>query len=376
MQPPTPEQWPLLLSLAVWCILGLSGYRNLLKTLRPHPLDSSSPPGVDIFIPARNEEEVIEASVCAVLCEQSPGNLVVVDDQSSDKTPEILAGIVSEAPDALEIVHGTGPGPGQCGKPAALLRAFQTHPGERDWLLFLDADVVLAPGALAALVATAEAQGADMLTALPHQVMSSPLEKIVMPSVGSLILTRYPQTKVADPKRALAFANGQLILVKREFYQQLGGHQAVISEVLEDVRLAEKLKAIGARLQVIDGRFLAQTRMYSGWAELKEGWGKNLYLLMGQKLSETLFWIVLVLFMAWSGPLFALLAGGGVGITGYLTILGIQMFLRAKGGAAPGWAVLAPLGALLTAYLLAHSAHRHLSSKRVSWKGRNYQQDS
>ena len=118
-----------------------------------------------------------------------------------------------------------------------------------------------------------------------------------------MILAKNPPKKVADPNSKLAFANGQLLLVRRSLYEKIGGHQSVISEILEDVRLAERAKAAGGRLAVVDGKNIARTRMYSNAEELIEGWSKNLYLLMGGRLSAAIGWAVLSLWLGLSGPL-------------------------------------------------------------------------
>ena len=107
-----------------------------------------------------------------------------------------------------------------------------------------------------------------------------------------MIVAQYPPAQVADPSSRIAFANGQVILVRRALYDRIGGHRAVVHEVLEDVRLAELAKAAGGRLSVVDGRAIAATRMYDGWRELREGWTKNLFLLMGSRASRTIAWAI------------------------------------------------------------------------------------
>lgn len=336
--------------------------------LRPLDGDVSS---VTALVPARNEASVIRASIEGLLA-QHVARVVVVDDGSTDETGARLEALARDHRD-LVIFAGEGPGPGECGKPAALMRLYVEARPTTPWLLFVDADVVLVPGAAAALLAAAEEEGADLVTTIPRVVMTRTIEKLVMPSIGALVLAEHPPERVADPADPRAFANGQVILVRRELYERIGGHGSVVREILEDVRLAGHAKRAGGRLLVTDGRFVASTHMYEGWAELLEGWSKNLYLLLGATPARAIKWLVLSVALAWAGPLAALTMGWPLGLAAWALILAYQLILRARGGAAPGWAILAPLSALLTARILVRSLVLHTRGRKIPWKGRLYE---
>ncbi len=108
---------------------------------------------VSVIIPARNEEENIARVVRSLANQARIREILVVDDQSTDKTPEILAALKSEIPllgvlrlDSLpEGWHGKDP---RYGTGAALATG--------DWLLFTDADTVHLPGSLAEVLQRAE----------------------------------------------------------------------------------------------------------------------------------------------------------------------------------------------------------------------------
>ncbi|MFO0728643.1 MAG: glycosyltransferase family 2 protein [Myxococcota bacterium] len=356
------------LAVLTWAVLLGVAISNLRRTPRPEPLPAvRTPLPVTVLMPARDEAEVIADAVMRVLREPIQ-RLLVVDDRSTDGTDQVLAQIHDPR---LRIIEGQGPAPGELGKPAALCRAMEVEPPETPWLLFLDADVLLEEGAVASLLEIAEKSGADLLTVLPALELSSPIEELMMPTIAALIAMRYSAARVADPAQPIAFANGQLILIKASTYAATGGHRAVISEVLEDVRLAERVKAAGGRLWLGDGRRLARTRMYNGLREIIEGWSKNLYLLLGATPGRA--------FLAAAGSvlgaslgLIALLVGGWpYGAIAYAFSLGAQMLIRRRGGAAPLYALLAPISSLFTAALIAES-YRRFRSKRVQWKGRTY----
>lgn len=350
----------------VWAGVLLRARRMSRETVRIEPAPALGAPDVTVFVPARDEAEIIEPCVRALLAEQVP--LVVIDDRSSDGTGALVRAL---AEPRLRVLDGRGPGSGECGKPAALRDAVASVAPASEWLLFVDADVVLSRGAIAALVAAARAEGADLVSVFPSLELRGFVEGWIMPSVGAVIAAAYPAAKVADPASPVAFANGQLILVRRAVYEAAGGHDAVVREVLEDVRLAGCVKRAGGRLLLADGRAIARTRMYASTAELIEGWSKNLYLLLGGRPLPALVWTVVVTILASLG--WAALAIDGLpwGAAALVWVTAIQMLLRARGGAPMFGALLAPLGALVVDGLVVHSALQRWRG-RVRWKGRSY----
>lgn len=359
--------------LTIWALVFLRGIVGIRRTpkLDPKPgLDVTAQ--VTVFVPARDEVEIIEQSVDALLRQGSLlARIVVIDDRSTDGTSDKLAQMKARS-DRLEVLDGAGPKPGQCGKPAALASAFAQFVPTTEWLLFVDADVVLAEGAIEALVEHANATGADLVSGFPQMVYGSALEHIVMPSIGAAVVAQYPPGRVADPASDVAFANGQLIFVRRSTYEGIGGHDAVISEILEDVRLAEHIKRSGGRLSAVDLSRVASTRMYSSWPQMREGWSKNLYLLIGRRPGAAIKWAIIACVLGWAGLTALLVAGWPVGLAVFLATVSMQAGLRFFGGASLTWAPFAPIGALVFAYLLLRSMRLHRAHANIAWKGRTY----
>lgn len=362
------------IALAVWTAVLLRARRMARETVRIEPrTDGSASAVVTVFVPARDEAEIIETCVRALRAQGVVvAEVVAIDDRSTDGTAEILGRLRDEVGGApLTVLDGRGPGPGECGKPAALRDAVARVAPTTEWLLFVDADVVLAPGATCALIAAARAQGASLVSVFPALELKGALEGWIMPSVGAVIAAAYPAGKVADPNSPVAFANGQLILVSRAAYEAAGGHGAVVREILEDVRLAQQVKRTGARLLLADGRALARTRMYASAGELIEGWSKNLYLLLGGRPLPALLWMGVTTLMASLGWIALVVDGLPWGVAAFAGVTGTQMLLRARGGTPPIWALIAPLGALAVDALVLRSAWLR-SRGRVRWKGRSY----
>lgn len=219
--------------------------------------------------------------------------VIVVDDHSSDRTREIAEKFarVKDCP-----VVGTNPGlidvrvinapelqAGWTGKSNACWAGAQVARGS--WLLFTDADTEHLPGSLAHALQEAEENRAALLSYSPAQEVHTLPERVLMPVIFAELATTYKPRDVRDPKSDKAAANGQYLLVRRDVYDKIGGHAAVASELLEDVALAKLVKRSGAKLHFRYGGDAVRTRMYRDWAQIREGWTKNLALLFAKPRS-------------------------------------------------------------------------------------------
>jgi chlorobactene glucosyltransferase len=246
-------------------------------------MTSHPQPAVSAIIPARNEELNIARSVRSIAAQPEILEIIVVDDQSEDRTGEILKELQEELP-ALRVVRLDDLPWGWAGKPHALAAGAQV--AVADWLLFSDADTVHRPGSLGALLAYAKTQGADLLSISPGQKLAAWWEKSVIPVVFVQLAALYPFEKVSNPRSPVAAANGQYILIRRASYESVGGHAAAPDAVLEDVDLARRVKSTGGRLIFLAGAQWAETRMYRTFAEMWTGWTKNLFLLYRCDVDE------------------------------------------------------------------------------------------
>src|SRR6201997_4351875 len=253
--------------------------------------ETSGKPEVSVIIPARNEE----ASLCACLeslVSQSgvEFEIIVVNDHSTDRTGEIATSF----PGVRVIEAGALP-QGWTGKNNAVTCGAREARGE--WLLFTDADTVHLPGSLARALAESKEYSAEMLSYSPEQIAVTFWEMAVLPVVFAELARQYPPSKVSDPASPIAAANGQYILITREAYDAVGGHAAVASEILEDVALAKRVKSAGRKIRFRYAADAVRTRMYRNFAQLREGWSKNLALLF-----PTPGWLALKLLLLWIIP--------------------------------------------------------------------------
>ena len=351
-------------------------------------------PRVSMIVPARNEARNIRRCVNALLAQDYPNfELIVVDDRSTDTTPQILGELLHQeqrrpgarqASGRLRVVQGTDLPPGWAGKPHALFQGAVQAGGE--WLCFIDADTFASPGLISATLQTAQARAADLFTILTDQELGTFWERVTLPVIFTALSVGFPARHVNDPSRPEAIANGQFILVRRSVYAAVGGHQAVRDQIAEDKALAELVKGRGCRLVLADGRAVARTRMYTSLPEIWEGWTKNIFLGMQDRLGLLLFGGVVGLLGALLLPFW--LAGGLVWLATagslvpaivvaqaalvWFYLVCLRALVAQAFQISPWYAFSLPIGALLFTAMLFASAFKVLSGQGVTWKGRKY----
>ncbi len=357
-------------------------------------------PSVSIIVPARNEEDNIRRCIESLL-EQDYDNyeVIVVDDGSTDETPQILDELAASYPHSNRLyvlrLRDRLPG-GWAGKPHALHKGTQEARGE--WLLFTDADTWHAPAALPTAVAQATSEHIDLLSFGTQQELPSFWNKVSMPLAYIGITMQYPPRKINDPLSPIALANGQYILIRRAIYDALGGYARpeLRNTLLDDRDLAQLVKRSGFRLRMVDGRDLVHVYMYHGLRDIWHGWRKNVFLGSRGGIAFTLLQLVglpmvsIVPFlwplMLWMNRLTRkLLPGrqnGGDRITsaelGAATLLELVPLLAYKRwvdkelGIPWYYAFTFPLAGVLFEGILAQSTWRILSGRGVDWRGRQY----
>jgi glycosyltransferase involved in cell wall biosynthesis len=347
-------------------------------------LDVASQLEVSVIIPARNEEANIARVVRSLASQSCIREIVVVDDQSTDKTPQILLALKDETP-LLRILSLHSLPEGWLGKTHAVTQGAAIATG--DWLLFTDADTVHLPGSLDALLRRADDAHVDLLSLSPGQETPTWWEKAVIPLVFVTLSTLFRFEDVSDPKSPVAAANGQYLLVRRSVYEACGGHEAVKSSILEDVELARRIKRSGGKLLFLPGSSWVRTRMYRTFREMWQGWTKNLYLLYagdrsrmisrvaGLKILDVVPVLALACILAafvtahvpWPSMMLA---------CGLLMVLAARQWNYRKAlsriGFEPGLAVYLPVGAALLSALMLESLRAYSSTGSVQWKGRQY----
>jgi glycosyl transferase family 2 len=324
---------------------------------------------ISVVVPARDEGGRVGACVAALLGQDAAvEEVVVVDDGSADATAAEAAAA------GARVVAAPALDPGAAGKAAACAHGAEVARAGR-WLAFVDADVLLAPGALSRLLGACLATGAAAASLLARPVAGSWWEELLLPDLGLQVAERLDLHAVADPARPAAFLSGQCLLVRRDAYERVGGFAAVAGSLVEDVALAARLKAAGYRLEVRLAPDLAAVRMYDRFGDLWEGLAKNLAQVWGAGAAP----------LAWQGaraaagaaPWLALAARPGpvarrVAVAGGLLQLAVRAGGRLVAGADPRLAPAYPLADAVLLAIYADSVRRRRTGAPVAWKGRTY----
>ncbi len=327
----------------------------------------SAHPKVSVIVPARNEEACLRSCLESLVAQTGvPFEIIVVDDHSTDRTREIATSFP-----AVRVVEAAPLPTGWTGKNNAVATGARDASGE--WLLFTDADTVHLPGSLARSLHEAQTNGTALLSYSPEQIVTGFLERAIMPVIFAELAAKYRPSEVSDPNSPAAAANGQYILVTREAYDAVGGHAAVRDSLLEDVELARLVKRSGRKILFRFGGDAVRTHMYRSFAQLREGWTKNLAILFpatGRLAAWRL--IEFAMLVASMVLLFLSLRSGDYG---YAPLFLITPFMTLKRIARAHFAwsanLLAPIGLPLFSYLLLRSKLAHKSGG-VAWKGRTY----
>jgi glycosyltransferase involved in cell wall biosynthesis len=333
--------------------------------------DSVHPePAISVIVPARNEQASLGACLESLVRQAGVDfEIVVVDDASTDRTAEI-AGSFHQ----VRLLAAPPVPAGWTGKNNAVAAGARSTRGE--WLLFTDADTIHAPGSLARALSEARGQKASLLSYSPEQEVHGFWEKAVMPVIFAELAASYQPAQVSDPASPAAAANGQYLLVSRAVYQAVGGHEAVAGDLLEDVALARAVKRAGHRIFFRFGGDAVRTRMYRSFAQLREGWTKNLVLLFPSASRLAALRIAEFLLLAGAFA-FTLATWRRIPLTASLLALGTAvlyaLFLRRIRKAHFAWdaTLLAFFGLPVFSYLLFRSQLLY-GRGRVMWKGRTY----
>jgi GT2 family glycosyltransferase len=348
---------------------------NLTVFKAPEARTTSGTSPVSVLIPARNEAANIRAVLESVLVSREAGlEVLVLDDHSSDETPVIVEQMAATDP-RLRLLRGAGLPPGWAGKMFACQQLAEAAHGE--WLLFLDADVRLAPEAVRRLVdyARTAPHRPVLVSGVPRQITGSWLECLLVPLIDFILLGYLPLWIMRRrPSPSLAASVGQLVLVKRESYFTAGGHAAIRATFHDGVKLPRELRKHGFLTDLVDISGLAHCRMYQGARQTWNGFLKNaaeglgapgvivpmtLILIGGQVLP----WILLCLPDIGLTARRLLLAAAALG---YLQRLVAAVRFRQS------WfgALLHPLGIILMEAIQWTGFLRHLRGIQSEWKGR------
>ncbi len=249
-----PLTWLSLVSAAAWVFLlfGRGGFWRARERLDEMPLYDGPWPAVTALVPARNEAEVIGATVGRLLSQDYPGpfRVIVVDDHSDDGTAAAAreAAAASDTPHALTVIGARPLEAGWAGKVWALSEgldhAATAYPDTR-YIWLTDADIIHDPANLRRLVGKAEAGRLDMVSQMVRLVSEGFWAGLLIPAFVFFFQKLYPFAWVNDPARRTAAAAGGSVLLRREALERIGGFNAIRDAIIDDCALARTVQTGG-----------------------------------------------------------------------------------------------------------------------------------
>jgi chlorobactene glucosyltransferase len=356
--------------------------RPRLSAFAPQAADGA--PLVSIIVPARNEAVNISVCLASLLNSVYPNfEIVVVDDGSSDGTGDIVRILADHSDGRVQLIDGEPLPAGWLGKPWACWQGYRRASGEL--LLFTDADTRHEERLLGHAVGALLSRGADMTSVMPRQLMGGFWERLILPHIFALISLRFINlervNRTANPRDVIA--NGQFMLIRREAYEAIGGHEQLRAEIVEDQRIAQRLVTAGRRILIAHAEDLMETRMYRSLRGIIEGWTKNLAI--GSRRAApawaapavpwliALFlvglWVVppVTLVVALLTPVSPWVQGWSIAVTAASLLF--WMLANAVQRVPLLYVLIFPIGALVAAGLFVRSVVR---GPNVAWKGREY----
>ncbi len=326
-------------------------------------------PSVSVLIPARNEEANIAAAAAAVLASEGVDiELVVLDDGSTDRTPEILAGITDKR---LVIAAAPPLPPGWSGKQHACQRLAER--ASHALMVFVDADVRLAPDAVSRMAGfMARNPAVGLGSGFPRQVTVTWSEVLLLPLIHFLLLGFLP---IAVMRRSvspgLGAGCGQLFIARRDAYWAAGGHASIRASLHDGIMLPRAFRRAGWMTDLFDAGGFARCRMYVNAAQVWEGLCKNATEGMA-KPGALPVW-TLILFGGQVLPLVLMVVAPGWPAAAALACGIVLRLLLARRFVQPVVSALVhPVGMAALLIVQWWSLGRSLLGGKATWRGRAY----
>ncbi|MGW3728810.1 glycosyltransferase [Streptomyces sp. NPDC000851] len=366
----------------LWLLLG-QGFFWRTDVRLPPRTEPAVWPDVCVVVPARDEAEVLPASLPSLLAQDYPGRaeVVLVDDGSTDGTGELARALAQRHGGLPLTVDSPGEPPaGWTGKLWAVRHGIGLARARGpEYLLLTDADIAHAPDSLRALVAAARTGGFDVVSQMARLRVESQWERLVVPAFVYFFAQLYPFRRIGRKGARTSAAAGGCVLLRTEAAERARIPDAIRHAVIDDVALARAVRGIGGHLWLGLAERVDSVRPYPRLHDLWRMVARSAYaqlrhsplLLAGTVAGLAVVYLVppaaLVVGAAGGGAAAAVLGGSAwLVMTG--TYVPMLRYYR-----QPLWlAPLLPFTAFVYLLMTVDSAVQHYRGRGAAWKGRTY----
>ena len=340
-------------------------------------------PKVSIILPARNEEKFIGKCLDSLIDQDYENyEIVVINDSSEDSTGEIIEEYAKKNSKIVPVLARPKP-EGWMGKNWACMEGYRNSNGEL--MLFTDADTKHSRKVISLAVSHLISFELDALSAIPKMLTLDFWTNVTLPMISTFLHSRFSALNVNNPEKKTGYFFGSFFIIRRKTYEDIGMHEGVRHEIIEDGALGKKAKEFGHKIKMVRGDHLIEAI----WARDKETlWNAlkrlmvPLYLQSGKIAIGIFFAVVFLLFVPFPiaafYTIFPVDALSGKLVCISASVASILIYIGAIIEAKMGlnlrliYALFAPLGSLVVVLGFLSGLLQAKRDSSVSWRGRSY----
>lgn len=320
---------------------------------------------VTILIPARNEESRITPLLASIQANNFKGELIVIDDESTDRTAEIARSYGAKVISSKPLPKGWR------GKSWALYQGKEAATHET--LLLLDADTVFLDGGIKKIIQAYEKADAP-ISVQPYHAMKLPYEQLSAIFNVVILMASNLYTPFQRKLKPRVFF-GPVQMMSKTDYARVEKNKNVNQSVLDDIEMGKVFLEEGRPIQSLVGTGAISFRMYpGGFNESVQGWSKSFAtgaILIGAfNMTLISLWLT-SLYGAFVRPL--LMSDPNWVQAALYLAAGLELYWMARraGNFSIFTILIFPLHALYFLWVFLSSLLNTLFKKRVNWRGRD-----
>ena len=360
-----------ILILAYWIGVHYVEFRRLPRLIDED--NNSTIKNISIIIPIRNEGVKIRRCLDSIFRQRGiVSQIIVVDDSSIDDAKNIVKEYSRKYP--IEMVEVSNRPPDTIGKGWPCYLGYKK--AENDYLLFLDADVILLDEkVLVNSIKTLESLKLGYLSLLPRFELARISARFIYPLYINTVILFERFSKINRDNSNKCFLVGAFSLFKREAYESVGGHIQVLGQVLEDKILGEKIRALGFNFRIFNGNGIVESIVEAG---IEDVWYSAVRFIAGlkEKATVTIF-LLLFYLMVFVIPLVSVFIVSGYYAIAWILSIILSIALNSLELARNKHSVIYALGYFIVVFILVTLMIYILASLyrgriEFKWKDRRY----